>query len=90
MKIRDSIGNELREGSLVYWKGLQAVCQIAQISEPEEKNGKGPKMGELVLLVKMPFQISEPESFLRDFVAAVNPKDQETVGELMKSKAATQ
>jgi len=79
MTVKDSIGNELREGSLVYWKQLGAVCQIADIHMPE-----GSKQGEISMLVKVPFQASSPETYLRDFFEMVNPVETQKVSEMMK------
>lgn len=83
MKVNDSIGNELHEGSIVFWKQIGAVCHIADIHAPE-----GAKEGELSLVIKVPFQAAKPETFLRDFIAVVNPKQTQAVVEMMKGASA--
>ena len=79
--VKDALGNVLNEGNLCYWVKAGAVVKILGFTS----EGKGAKIGEARLEMTVPFQFSQPETFLKDFVAVVDPAETAKVAGLMKA-----
>ena len=85
-KVKDSIGNNLQEGSLLFWKAIGAVVKVRDIkhggiaviggAKDNSKPGAMVTPGELVLEIRLPFDPSQPETFLKDFIAIQDPEKQ--------------
>ena len=83
--IRDSLGNKLGKGSLVFWRAAGAVVRILEVEPPA--NGKRPAVGKLIVAMEVPYEAQQPETFLKDFTACIDPVAQDAIETLVAHAA---
>jgi hypothetical protein len=86
LTVKDSLGNTVVRGSLLFWRSAGAVVRVLNLQPPEKKGG----YGELTLELKVPFECPTDSPFLKDFVAVIDPRQTEMVERIMQGATAKQ
>lgn len=80
--LKDMLGNEIREGALLFWTSLKAPVKVLSI---EPLTGGDPKkpQGKITVSIPLTFDAGRPEYFLNDFVLAVDPEQTKAIEALL-------
>ena len=74
--VKDLLGNEVKKGSLLFWAPVGAVAKVLELGADT-----------LTLGIVVPFNASGPHTHLKEFVAVVNPADQQIAFDALKEQA---
>lgn len=74
--LRDMLSNDIRPGSLLFWKSAGIPVKVVRVEELKEAEGgtKKQPQGKLILELGLTFDASKPEYYLQDFIAVVDPE----------------
>src|SRR5208283_3221146 len=81
MKIVDGIGNNIHNGSTLYWKSKDLFVKLDKVIDPE---GKIP--GGLLLILALPINGKGETIQIPDFIRTVDPQAEATVEALAKEE----
>lgn len=84
--LKDMLGTEIHEGSLLFWSTLKAPVKVLRIEAlPSSEYGDARKrQGKVTVSLALTFDASREECFMNDFIAAIDPEQTKAVETLPK------